>query len=372
MSTLDDIGNLTGNSTATTRWATFGPYYAMFPIEFAFQVIDQFSKKGDYVIDPFAGRYSAIYASAMLERNSTGIEINPVGWIYGKTKLSPASKDDVLNRLKEICTQSYDLDSGEVIHNPEFFTFCFSENVRKFLLTARENLNWKSNKIDRSLMAIILVNLHGKLGEGLSNQMRQTKAMSPTYSIQWWKKNGYNSPPVHDPLKFLTEKIEWRYRKGVPERQGVHRILLGDSTKRLNDVARESTLNGTKYSLLFTSPPYQGVVDYHSDQWLRLWLLNRPKPTEKYSRRFDSKTDYAVLLDRVFGKCAALMAPKNTVFIRTDVRSFTLETTLSNLRKHFPNHHLEQKESTVSGISQTELFNNVSKRKELDIVLRSK
>ena len=40
MQTIADIGNLKGSSNAVTRWATFGPYYAMFPIDFAFEVIE--------------------------------------------------------------------------------------------------------------------------------------------------------------------------------------------------------------------------------------------------------------------------------------------------------------------------------------------
>lgn len=75
-----------GFSTAEARWARFGPYYAMFPLEFAFNVVEEYSKEGDYIIDPFAGRCSSIYAGGVLGRNSLGIEINPVGWLYGKSK----------------------------------------------------------------------------------------------------------------------------------------------------------------------------------------------------------------------------------------------------------------------------------------------
>jgi hypothetical protein len=218
-------------------------------------------------------------------------------------------------------------------------------------------------------MAIVLVNLHGKKGEALSNQMRQTKAMSAAYSVRWWKANDLAAPPVYDPLSFLTEKINWRYGKGVPQLRGRYKVYLGDSTRRLNEVARAITNTQSKYSLLFTSPPYQGVVDYHADQWLRLWLLKESKSFDKHKRRFNSKPEYACLLDRVFGKCAKLMTKESTVFVRTDIRRYTLDTTLEVLARHFPNHNQEQRESTVYGISQTELFNNVSKKKEVDIIL---
>lgn len=46
---IDDI--VKGQQTAESRWAKFGPYYAMFPIDFAFKVVKQYSRKGDYIID---------------------------------------------------------------------------------------------------------------------------------------------------------------------------------------------------------------------------------------------------------------------------------------------------------------------------------
>lgn len=368
MTTLAEIGNVNGSSSAAARWATFGPYFAMFPINFAFQIVSEYSKVGDYVIDPFAGRFSAVFAGALLGRNSVGIEINPVGWLYGRSKSNPAAEGDVLARLAAIHKLS-DNYSDEVSNQKEFFRYCFCGEVLKFLLAARDHLDWKNRKTDATLMSLILVNLHGKLGEGLSNQMRQTKAMAPNYSVEWWKSNGLSRPPEIDPLEFLSNKIRWRYKKGTPILSAQCRVLLGDSTSRMPEIVRDARRRDLKYSLMFTSPPYQSVVDYHSDQWLRIWMLGLEKPREKYTRRFDSKVDYERLLDKVFGQAAQIMAEKSTVYVRTDVRPFTLETTSRILRKHFPRHSFQTIDSIVSGRSQTELFNNVSLRKEVDIVL---
>src|SRR4029453_3610754 len=95
------IANL-AQISRTDRWAALGPYYAMFPVEFAFRTILAHSKKDDGVLDPFCGRGTTIYAAAALARKGFGVEINPVGWIYGKTKLCPASHVCVLERLREI------------------------------------------------------------------------------------------------------------------------------------------------------------------------------------------------------------------------------------------------------------------------------
>ena len=179
---------------AESRWARFGPYYAMFPVEFAFEVIQNHSQKKDYIIDPFAGRGSSIYAGGVLGRFSLGIEINPVGWLYGKVKLNPAPKANIISRLYEIYTKR-NYYSRRIEKMPEFYRICFCDEVLKFLLAARKFLNWKKNNTDSTLMAIILSVLQGKRGEGLSNQMPMTKSLSMPYSIKWWKEKKINQPP---------------------------------------------------------------------------------------------------------------------------------------------------------------------------------
>jgi len=174
---------LKGHKTAESRWARFGPYYAMFPVDFAFDVVERYSKEGDYIIDPFAGRCSSIYAGGVLGRQSLGIEINPVGWLFGTVKLQPADKEDVIDRLLEIYGKRNEF-TEKILQMPEFFRICYCDEVLKFLLCARENLNWENNNVDATLMSILLIFLHAKLGEGLSNQMRMTKSMGMNYSVE--------------------------------------------------------------------------------------------------------------------------------------------------------------------------------------------
>ena len=173
-------------NTPIGRWAAVGPYYAMFPLEFAFEVIGKYSKPGQLVVDPFAGRASSIYAAATQGRYGLGIEINPLGWIYAQAKLNPSPLHLVENRFRAIVRSSESMRYKEQAKNlPEFFQWCYSKNVLAFLLTARNNLNWEGNQVDRTLMSFILVYLHGKLDQTLSNQMRQTKAMGHIYSVRW-------------------------------------------------------------------------------------------------------------------------------------------------------------------------------------------
>lgn len=371
-----EIENITkGFKTAEARWSRFGPYYAMFPVDFAFDVVNKYSNVGDYILDPFAGRSSSIYAGGVLGRHSLGIEINPVGWIYGSVKLNPANKDDVIDRLLEIYGKR-NYYKRAIERMPEFYRICYSDEVLKFLLTARKNLNWKKNNVDATLMSIILVYLHAKIGEGLSNQMRMTKSMGMNYSIKWWKENGFKTPPDINPVKLLLDKINWRYKKGMPK-VTESAVVFGDSTIELQKISERALQNDIRFSLLFTSPPYYSITDYHADQWLRLWMLGgqeKPKSIgEKHKGRFIGKERYYSLLDNVFGLSSTMMREESVIYVRTDKRDFTLNSTIEILEKHFPNHNMDiinqpLKKDTKT---QTKLFGDKSmKPGEVDIIMK--
>ena len=373
MIAIDQI--LKGHNTAESRWARFGPYYAMFPVDFAFEVVEKYSKKGDYIIDPFAGRCSSIYAGGVLGRVSLGIEINPVGWLFGTVKLQPADKDAVIDRLLEIYNKRNNY-AEQSEHMPEFYRICYCDEVLKFLLCARDILNWKNDNVDATLMSILLIYLHAKLGEGLSNQMRMTKSMGMNYSVQWWKSKGIETPPEINPCEFIHKKIEWRYAKGKPQIKFDNRVIFGDSSQELINIANRAIENNIKFSLLFTSPPYCSITDYHSDQWLRLWLLggneNPQSLKEKHKGRFINKQEYYDLLDNVFGLCAKMMKAKSTIYVRTDKREFTFNSTLEILKKHFPEHKetIIDKPLLESTKTQTKLYGDKSmKPGEVDIVM---
>ncbi|MCK5215414.1 MAG: site-specific DNA-methyltransferase [Candidatus Omnitrophica bacterium] len=361
-----------GFKIAEARWARFGPYYAMFPLDFAFEVVERYSSEGDFIIDPFAGRCSSIYAGGVLGRHSLGIEINPVGWLYGAVKLNPADKEEVVDRLLEVYSKR-NYYKRAIEKMPLFYRMCYCDEVLKFLLSARNHLNWQKSNVDATLMSILLVYLHGKLGEGLSNQMRMSKAMGMKYSVEWWKKHKLNNPPEINPIEFVMKKLNWRYDKGKPAVFD-SKVIFGDSTIELEKVVDKAQKSEIKFSLLFTSPPYCSVTDYYADQWLRLWLLSGHEVSrskqEKHKGRFVSKDDYCNLLDTVFSNCAELMAEKSTIYVRTDKREFTFNTTLEVLKKYFPRHEVEIVERLFLKKTQTEIHGNKSMETgEIDIIM---
>ena len=359
-------------SDAINRWAGIGPYYAMFPLDFAFEVIHQYSSTGQTVLDPFAGRASSIYAAAMQNRQGIGIEINPVGWVYGQAKLHTATLTWVEKRLRQLKDISH-LFVNTAKNMPEFFHYCYCPEVLSFLLATRDTLNWQKSRPDATLMALLLVYLHGKRDQSLSNQMRQAKAMSPDYSVNWWKKHS-QYPPQIDPYEFMLQRVRWRYEKGRPQNKD-SAIYLGNSVKILRKIKKKINKHSIKpFSLLFTSPPYYGITNYYYDQWLRLWLLggeDHPcSPGEKYKRKFESKKVYRDLLFSVFSASSELMANSATIYVRTDAREFTKTTTLEVLQTCFPSWDEHIISQPFVKETQTALYGDKTpKPGEVDIIM---
>lgn len=358
-----------------SRWCSFGPYYAMFPIEFARRVISTYTRPGDFVLDPFCGRGTAVFCAAEAGRDGLGIEINPVGWLYSRVKIFPASQRLVEARLEDV-SRLAKANDPEIKKLPKFYKWCFCPQVLEFLIACRKHLNWRESRVDATAMAFVVLHLHGRIDsegrpQALSNQMRQTKSMSQEYSIRWWKKNGFVRPPVIDPLLFLKARIAWRYKRGVPAfpesvaKFGDARTIL----KRIPDA-----LDGS-FQLLLTSPPYSAVTSYYFDQWLRLWMLgDSATPSRagvKWKSRYENQDDYRNLIETVFERSARLMAKNSVVYVRTDAREFTREVTVEALVRAFPKKRITTRKRPFTKSTQTALYGDTtSKPGEIDIILK--
>lgn len=238
-----------GPSTTEGRWSGFGPYYAMFPVEFARQVVTTYCPPGGAVMDPFCGRGTVPFVALATGREGLGSDINPVAWVYAKTKTDPHPDPAVvLRRARQIHASITRADRRP---ENEFQELAWSRDVLGFMNAARRDLNWKQSRIDRTLMGILLVHLHAKLGNGFSNQMRQSKAMAPEYSVKWWRRNQMQ-PPEIDILASLEQRLAWRYKMGIVSNVAdIPRptILRGDSTITLRRSAKEFMAD-----LVLTSP----------------------------------------------------------------------------------------------------------------------
>ena len=352
-------------STPEGRWARLGPYYAMFPISFAQEAVEMFTTAGDVVADPFCGRGTAPYVAMVNGRQAIGCEINPVAWIYSATKTSPAKDSiSVKRRVSEIAESVSHFDC---IPETEFQALAFCRRVLGFVNAARRELRWYEDTIDQTVAAFLIHYLHTKIPQGLSNQMRHCRAMSPNYCVRWWRANGYDAPPEVDPVKFLHSRIGWRYQKGFPAgcHNGMVRIALGDSATHLPDVS-------LPIRLVVTSPPYSAVTDYRADSWLRLWALGEGPalPVWSNKQRYVNLKAYHRMVKSVFEATAERADSECVWLIRSDARDRTLSVIREALAGIALGRCVYSRAAPFSKSTQTALYGDSSRKPgEIDLLL---
>ena len=350
---------------AEGRWSRFGSYYAMFPVSFAENVIAKWTQEGQTVIDPFCGRGTAPFVAMVTGRRAVGCDINPVAWLYSQTKIDPhPSLKEIEKRVKDV---SESMKPGDDKAEHEFQELAFCSKVLGFIRSAQRTLDWRNDRLDRTVMAFMVHHLHDKRGQGLSNQLRHSRAMSPRYSINWWRQKGYETPPDIDPQDFLIRRARWRYGKGVA---GPHselarpRIGLGDGSDSLPD-------DPPIADLVLTSPPYSGVTNYRSDNWLRLWAMGEGPSLPDWApeQKFLDVDTYTEMLKGVFLATLAQVHNNATWYVRSDARPKTKDAILSVLAELLPSHQLQEKNAPYRRKTQTALYgDNESKPGEVDLI----
>lgn len=337
---------------AEGRWCGFGPYYAMFPVDFARRVVNRFCPAGGSVLDPFCGRGTAPFVAQATGRKSLGTDLNPVAWLFSRVKTDPyPDVDSLIDRVDEIGAS---VQRGDEEPENEFQSFAWSPSVLAFLRSARRSLDWADSKLDRTIMGFILVYLHAKLGNGISNQMRQSKAMSPAYSVRWWKSRNM-LPPVINPVEYFQERIRWRYASGIVYGP-VADIRLGDANMVL------STNEKHRFDLLFTSPPYCGVTDYQLDNWIRLWMLGGPAlPGYNQSQKYRNKEKYKTMIRTVLSRCSRNLSDESVIYVRTHSKPESKDITLETITELWPTHEIYTRSEKPTK-SQTKLFGDCSRK----------
>ena len=348
--------------TAKGRWAGLGPYFAMFPVSFAEEVVLKFCPKGGKLLDPFCGRGTGPFIAQHEKRLSLGIDSNPVAWVFAKAKTQPEkSKNKLLTRIDEVWQSSSYYDAKPC---NEFQKWAWNREALRFLNSARKTLGWEKSITDRTLMGFILSSVHSKLGDGMSNQMTKSRALGPDYCVRWWKSRRMQ-PPKIDPVSYLKERIEWRYRHGTVPRSTPAEIILGTAETKLRG------RQGGTYDLLFTSPPYLDVTSYLHDSWIRLWALGigPARPDWRKEANIHKPELYRGMLESVLLQSKRLLKPNGTVWIRTDARTFTKKTTREILGDLWGGRHLYSR-ADIPERTQTYHYGDTTPKKgEVDFLI---
>lgn len=292
----------------------------MFPESFAEHWIDDLTKSGDWVLDPFCGRGTAPFQALLMGRRTVGADINPAAYCITRAKTMAPQPATVRHRLTRL-EKSFDAlewDS-ERRRLPTFFRGAYSPATLRQILFLRGSLKWRDSDTDCLIAALVLGALHGETKSPyyFSNQMPRTISTKPAYSLRFWAQRELH-PPKRDVFSILRDRLAFRYESEPP--RGNATILNTD----MRELPRLMT-HRPPIKCVITSPPYMNVTSFEEDQWLRLWFLGGPSfprrgvisPDDRHA----SHDGYWRLIADMWRTLGQLVEPKAHVVIRIGAKN---------------------------------------------------
>ena len=232
------------------------PYQACFAPQIPRFFIQNYSKPGDRVLDPFCGRCTTVLEANQLGRIGFGVDISPLGLEIAKAKQKNVKLIEVINRLKEI---DFSKDRTE---GYEDFKYIYHPKTYSQLLNIRDQL--KGTPVDNLIKAIILGRLHGHSDAFFSVWTFNVISLSKDRIKKQSQSRGIK-PEFRDIAPRIIKKAKEVLKDHIKE-QPQSKLWRAD-TKDMYFIDSDSI------DLIITSPPFLNVINYIDDNWLRFWFL---------------------------------------------------------------------------------------------------
>ncbi len=242
-------------------------YPAMFIPQVARRLLQTYSKKGDTICDIFCGSGTALIESRLLDRNSYGIDLNPLAIFLANVKTTEISQSALTKEYFKLLERIKNIKQSE-IKQPKFnnLDFWFKESVIIELARIKKAIK---DTTDKKMQNFFLV--------GFSETARlASNTKNGEFKLVRMKKEKLDkhSPNVLEIFKKRTEnniKVMGDFDRDVDKKTWT-KIIYGDSSK-------DNGIKANSIDCIITSPPYgdsrttvaYGQFSRLSAQWIDIF-----------------------------------------------------------------------------------------------------
>lgn len=250
-------------------------YRACFKPQLPNFFINLFTKPGEFVCDPFAGRGTTLVEAALLKRKIISNDINPLSRILTEPRICPPNLDNVIDRLNEIDLN----DSGlEEDNEPDISPFYHPEteiqirSLRKYL--QEKKLSNREDMVDKWIRMVATNRLTGH-SEGFFSvyTLPPNQAVTPERQKEINKKLN-QVPKRKDIKKIIAQKSKILLSCLNEQIRKEMYFIYNDAIFSCDRACNLLSVENESVSLIVTSPPFLDVVDYARDNWIRCWFNN--------------------------------------------------------------------------------------------------
>lgn len=241
------------------------PYPAMMIYPLARHLISTYADEGDTVLDPFVGSGTVLVESQLQNRNSIGMDINPLAILLAKVKTTPLIGYNLMKNLENILSIAKINNS---VKKPNFFNLDFW-----FVPDVIDDLS----KLLIEINKVKPIKIRNFFKVSFSETVRySSKTNNGEFKLVRMKNHENFNPNVLSTFEKISMRNIGKIHKTYPEKiRSTVGVLDWDSREKSN-------LDEESIDLLLTSPPYgdskttvaYGQFSRLSLQWLGYEKVN--------------------------------------------------------------------------------------------------
>jgi hypothetical protein len=252
------------------------PYIGKLKSSIAAALVEEYTRPGDVVLDPFVGAGTIALEAAVRDRSVLASDVNPYAVLLTRAKLfAPSDLSSTLDKARNyLRTAERASASVDLRRVPPWVRHFFNPRTLREVIAVRDVL------IDRReyfLLGCLLGILHHQRPGFLSYP---SSHLVPYLRNNLFPRARY--PEMYeyrDVASRLTAKITRAFRRSVIIPSTLSRKC------RLADI-RNLRVEAKSVDAVISSPPYMNALDYVRDNRLRLWFLgvNQSNPCSESPR----------------------------------------------------------------------------------------
>ena len=224
--------------------------------------IDIFTKEGDVVYDPFAGRGTTLIEAALMHRKVVSNDVNPLSRLLVEPRLNIPTIEEIEYRLDSIKLEK----SKSAIDLSMFF----HRDTESEIISLKNQLG--ASSIDNWIRMVATNRLTGHSAGFFSGYTLPPNQAASQKSQKVINERLGIAPPYKNTKEIILKKSKSLQRnlnsKIVEELEIIGQsAIFSDEDSSDTPHILDSSIN-----LTVTSPPFLNIVKYTDDNWLRCWF----------------------------------------------------------------------------------------------------
>ena len=224
--------------------------------------IDIFTKEGDVVYDPFAGRGTTLIEAALLHRNIVSNDVNPLSRLLVEPRLNIPTIDEIEDRLDSINVEQSKADID--------LSMFFHKDTEAEIVSLKGQLT--DSFIDNWIRMVATNRLTGHSAGFFSGYTLPPNQAASQKSQKVINERLGIAPPYKNTKEIILKKsksLQRNLNSKIIEKLELigQSAIFSDKDSRDTNHILDSSIN-----LTVTSPPFLNIVKYADDNWLRCWF----------------------------------------------------------------------------------------------------